>query len=105
MSSTNPEQIDEINIGVRYMGLSSEQNDGWKVYGQGSRYNWYAANNPQKLAMTQLHADDNKVGEHDTSDNELDFIDESDDDLQYDDFDSNVTETSYEFFKKDKRSC
>ncbi|PHT36542.1 hypothetical protein CQW23_24242 [Capsicum baccatum] len=49
--------------------------------------------------------DDNKVGEHDTGDNEMDFIDESDDDLQYDDFDSNVTETSYEFCKKDKRSC
>ncbi|PHU05279.1 hypothetical protein BC332_26101 [Capsicum chinense] len=35
-------------------------------------------------------------------DNELDFINESDDDLQYDDFDSDVTETSYEMRKKNR---
>ncbi|PHU05265.1 hypothetical protein BC332_26087 [Capsicum chinense] len=32
MSSSNPEQNDEINLIVRYMGLNSEQNDGWKVH-------------------------------------------------------------------------
>ncbi|PHT36556.1 hypothetical protein CQW23_24256 [Capsicum baccatum] len=45
-------------------------------------------------------ADDyDKAGENDVEDNELDFIDESDDDLQYDDFDSDVTETSYEMLE------
>ncbi|PHU05278.1 hypothetical protein BC332_26100 [Capsicum chinense] len=61
-----------------------------------------ASAHPQKTSPV---ADDNMVSEHDTRDNELDFIDESDDDLQYDDFDSNMTEMSYEFCKKDKRSC
>ncbi|KAF3639044.1 hypothetical protein FXO38_08639 [Capsicum annuum] len=51
-----------------------------------------ASAHPQKTSPV---ADDNMVGEHDTRDNELDFIDESDDDLQYDDFDSNVTEMSF----------
>ncbi|PHU05267.1 hypothetical protein BC332_26089 [Capsicum chinense] len=32
MSSFNPEQNDEINLVVRYLGLNSEQNDGWEVY-------------------------------------------------------------------------
>ncbi|KAF3661942.1 hypothetical protein FXO38_11425 [Capsicum annuum] len=45
-------------------------------------------------------ADYDKAGENDVEDNELDFIDESDDDLQYDDFDSDVTETIYEMHKK-----
>ncbi|PHU05273.1 hypothetical protein BC332_26095 [Capsicum chinense] len=61
-----------------------------------------ASAHPKKTSPV---ADDNKVGEHDTGDNEMDFIDESDDDLQYDDFDSNVTETSCEFCKKDRRIC
>ncbi|PHT36535.1 hypothetical protein CQW23_24235 [Capsicum baccatum] len=47
-------------------------------------------------------ADYDKAGENDVEDNELDFIDESDDDLQYDDFDSDVTETSYEMRKKNR---
>ncbi|PHT36551.1 hypothetical protein CQW23_24251 [Capsicum baccatum] len=81
MSFTNPEQNDKINLGVRYMGLNSEQNDGctkaWgkqktKTWGHpdvfdisgvhtnvgsgwGYRYNWYAPNDPQKNAMSQLH--------------------------------------------------
>ncbi|PHU05270.1 hypothetical protein BC332_26092 [Capsicum chinense] len=32
MSSSNPEQNDEINLVVRYMGLNSKKNDGWEVY-------------------------------------------------------------------------
>lgn len=45
-------------------------------------------------------ADDDKASEHDAEDNELDFLDESDDDLQSDDFDSDVAEMSYEMRKK-----
>ncbi|KAK4721489.1 hypothetical protein R3W88_011722 [Solanum pinnatisectum] len=40
--------------------------------------------------------DDDKASEHDAEDNELDFLDESDDDLHSDDFDSDVGEMSYE---------
>ncbi|XP_047254596.1 protein SUPPRESSOR OF GENE SILENCING 3-like [Capsicum annuum] len=105
--------------------------------GRGSRYNWSAPNDPQKLAMPLQHdggfpspaavrpapknawdwsagaaaahpkgsspvADDDKASEHDSEDNELDFLDESDDDLQYDDFDSDVTEMSHEIRKKNR---
>ncbi|PHT36554.1 hypothetical protein CQW23_24254 [Capsicum baccatum] len=105
------------------MGLTSEQNDGWKVYARKPKnkggkstgkecsscsknaWDWSARAFSAHPKKTPPVADDNKVGEHDTGDNEMDFIDESDDDLQYDDFDSNVTETSYEFCKKDRRSC
>ncbi|KAF3658121.1 hypothetical protein FXO38_11422, partial [Capsicum annuum] len=38
-----------------------------------------ASAHPKKTSPV---TDDNKVGEHDTGDNELDFIDESDNDLQ-----------------------
>ncbi|KAH0682831.1 hypothetical protein KY290_021418 [Solanum tuberosum] len=44
--------------------------------------------------------DDDKASEHDAEDNELDFLDESDDDLHSDDFDSDVGEMSYETRKK-----
>lgn len=47
-------------------------------------------------------ADDDKASEHDAEDNELDFLDESDDDLQSDDFDSDVAEMSYEMRKKNR---
>ncbi|PHT36532.1 hypothetical protein CQW23_24232 [Capsicum baccatum] len=105
--------------------------------GRGSKYNWSAPNDPQKLAMPLQHdggfpslaavrpapknawdwsagaaaahpkgsspvADDDKASEHDSEDNELDFLDESDDDLQYDDIDSDVTEMSHEIRKKNR---
>ncbi|PHU06905.1 hypothetical protein BC332_23394 [Capsicum chinense] len=45
-------------------------------------------------------ADDDKAIEHDGEDNELDFLDESDDNLHSDDFDSYMAEMSYEMRKK-----
>ncbi|KAJ8563155.1 hypothetical protein K7X08_031607 [Anisodus acutangulus] len=175
--------VDDINEGVRDMGLNVEQNDGWEVCarkpknkvagkqwvpqnpnpkaawgntqnrghpdavqkrnnGRGSRNNNW--NDPQKPANSrpQLYdggfpspaaavppalkngwdwsaraaskahhpqenqapvsaaADDDKASEE-HEDDELDFLDESDDDLQSDDFDdSDVGEMSYEMRKK-----
>ncbi|PHU05272.1 hypothetical protein BC332_26094 [Capsicum chinense] len=96
-SAKQKEQVvDEINLGVRDMGLNSEQNDGWEVY----------ARKCMKECSSQEYfppvAYYDKAGENDVEDNELDFIDKSDDDLQYDDFDSDVTETSYEMCKKNR---
>ncbi|PHT36541.1 hypothetical protein CQW23_24241 [Capsicum baccatum] len=105
----------EINLGVRDMGLNSEQNDGWEVYarkpknkggkraekewsiGSAQKY-WNGTSSSQEYFPPD--ADYDKAGENDVEDNELDFIDESDDDLQYDEFGSDVTETSYEMCKK-----
>ncbi|KAF3669687.1 hypothetical protein FXO37_08903 [Capsicum annuum] len=86
------------------MGLNSEQNDGWEVYARKPK------NKGGKRAVKECSsqeyfpptADYDKAGENDVKNNELDFIDESDDDLQYDDFDSDVTETSYEMRKKNR---
>ncbi|PHT70754.1 hypothetical protein T459_25858 [Capsicum annuum] len=96
--------VDEINVGVRDMGLNSEQNDGWEVYARKPKNK--GGKRAGKQCSSQeyfpLAADYDKAGENDVEDNELDFIDESDDDLQYDDFDSDVTETSYEMCKKNR---
>ncbi|PHT36536.1 hypothetical protein CQW23_24236 [Capsicum baccatum] len=50
-------------------------------------------------------ADDDKASEHDSEDNELDFLDESDDDLQYDVFDSDMTKMSHEIRKKNSSTA
>ncbi|KAF3615598.1 hypothetical protein FXO38_35025 [Capsicum annuum] len=86
------------------MGLNSEQNDGWEVYARKPKNK--GGKRAEKECSSQEYfpptADYDKAGENDVEDNELDFIDESDDDLQYDDFDSDVTETSYEMRKKNR---
>ncbi|PHU05275.1 hypothetical protein BC332_26097 [Capsicum chinense] len=98
------------------MGLNSEQNDGWEVYARkpknkgGKRAGKECSpENPTTKTWGDSSqeyfppaADYDKAGENDVEDNELNFIDESDDDLQYDDFDSDVTETSYEMCKKNR---
>ncbi|TMW97004.1 hypothetical protein EJD97_006393 [Solanum chilense] len=59
-----------------------------------------ASAHPKDNSQVAAAADDDKASEHDAEDNELDFLDESDDDLHSDDFDSDVGEMSYETRKK-----
>ncbi|PHT70757.1 hypothetical protein T459_25861 [Capsicum annuum] len=96
--------VDEINLGVRDMGLNSEQNDGWEVYARKPKNKGGKRGGKECSSQEYFSpaADYDKAGENDVEYNELDFIDESDDDLQYDDFDSDVTETSYEMCKKNR---
>ncbi|PHT36552.1 hypothetical protein CQW23_24252 [Capsicum baccatum] len=83
------------------MGLNSAQNDGWEVYARKPK-NKGGKRAGSSQEYFPLAADYDKAVENDVEDNELDFIDESDDDLQYDDFDSDVTETIYEMRKKNR---
>ncbi|KAM3287983.1 hypothetical protein P3S67_021413 [Capsicum chacoense] len=96
--------VNEINLGVRDMGLNSAQNYGWEVYARKPKNK--GGKRAEKECSSQEYfppaADYDKAGENDVEDNELDFIDESDDYLQYDDFDSDVTETIYKMRKKNR---
>ncbi|PHT47975.1 hypothetical protein CQW23_12183 [Capsicum baccatum] len=65
-------------------------------------WDWSARAASASPKDTSPVADDDKASEHDGEDNELDFLDESDDDLHSDDFDSDVAEMSYEMRKKNR---
>nr|AHV82104.1 suppressor of gene silencing 3 [Nicotiana benthamiana] len=61
-----------------------------------------ASTDPKEDQDASPVADSVKGSEHDGEDNESDFLDESDDDLRSDEFDSDVAEMSYETRKKNR---